>query len=158
MLNIGMWIFQFLSDFWITALVYAVLGAGAVLYAMSKIWRWIPMLARYNRVLEIAGVVLLVLGVYAYGARANEQSWRDRVAELETQLAAAQTQSQQVNTVIEERVITQTQVVRERGKEVVKYIDREVVKYDTQFVPGGACEIPPEFVSAVNSAAERPAK
>ena len=48
--------------------------------------------------------------------------------------------------------------MREQGQRVIEYVDREVVKYDTKFVPGGECEIPPEFVTAVNSAAERPTK
>lgn len=158
MLNICMWMFQFLPESWITFVVYAVLGVGAVLYIMSKVWRWIPMLAQYNQVLEIAGIAVLVLGIYLLGGRAVESDWRERVSELETALAAAQSQSQQVNTVIEERVVTQTKVVREQGQRVIEYVDREVVKYDTKFVPGGQCEIPSEFVTAVNSAAERPAK
>jgi hypothetical protein len=153
-----MWIFQFIPDSWITALVYGIIALGAITYIMSKIWLWVPVLARYNRVLEIAGIALLALGVYAYGARANEQLWKDRVTQLESKLKIAEQQGQQINTVIEERVITETKIVKQQAQQVIQYIDREVVKYDTKFVPGGACEIPQEFVQALNSAAERPTK
>ena len=44
--------------------------------------------------------------------------------------------------------VTKTQVVRERGNDIVRYVDREVVKYDSK------CEVPKEAVSAVNQAAE----
>jgi hypothetical protein len=47
-----------------------------------------------------------------------------------------------------EKVVTKTLVVRERGDDIVRYVDREVVKYDSK------CEIPKEAVSAVNKAAE----
>jgi hypothetical protein len=29
-----------------------------------------------------------------------------------------------------------------------------VIKYDTKFAPGGVCEIPKEFIKAINDAAE----
>lgn len=153
-----MWLIEnFFSWIGMTA-VYLALLAGFALYALSKLWRWLPRLALYSFWFEIVGVILLVVGTYFAGKYANELEWQQRGQELEQQLKQAQAQSQQVNTVIEERVVTQTRVVRERAQQVVKYIDREVVKYDTKFVPGGECEIPKEFVSAVNSAAERPAK
>jgi hypothetical protein len=55
-----------------------------------------------------------------------------------------------------EKVITKTKVVKERGDEIIKYVDREIVKYDTKFLPGGICEIPKEFIKAHNDAAEPP--
>ena len=41
-----------------------------------------------------------------------------------------------------------------QGAEVIKYVDREVVKYDTKFAPGGICEIPKEFFTAHDDAAK----
>jgi hypothetical protein len=42
----------------------------------------------------------------------------------------------------------QTQVIREKGNEIIKYIDREVVKYDQM------CEVPKEVINILNEAAE----
>ena len=50
--------------------------------------------------------------------------------------------------------MTKTQIVKTRGKDIVKYVDREIVKYDTKFAKGGMCEIPQEFIKAHNDAAE----
>jgi hypothetical protein len=55
-------------------------------------------------------------------------------------------------------VVTRTQLVREKGQEVIRYVDREIVRYDTKFAPGGQCEIPEEFIKAHNDAAEAPQK
>jgi hypothetical protein len=52
--------------------------------------------------------------------------------------------------------VTKTQVVKDRGAEIIKYIDREIVKYDTKFLPGGECKIPKEFIESHNKAAEAP--
>jgi hypothetical protein len=54
------------------------------------------------------------------------------------------------------KVVTKTQVIKTRGEDIVKYVDREVVKYDTKFAPGEECEIPKEFIKAINDAAEGP--
>ena len=56
--------------------------------------------------------------------------------------------------VVIEKVVTKTKVVKEKGQEVTKYVDREIVKYDVKFAPGGECEIPKEFIKAHNEAAK----
>jgi uncharacterized protein (DUF427 family) len=76
--------------------------------------------------------------------------WQQAARDLQQQVAEAEAKSQVVNTVVEERVVVKTQVVRERGAATVQYITREVVKHDT------SCVIPPEFVHAHNRAAEVP--
>ena len=88
------------------------------------------------------------------GAIANEAAWNARVAELQIKVAEAEAKSAQVNTEIVEKVINRTQVVKEKGDEVIKYVEKEVVKYDTKFLPGGQCEIPKEFIIALNKAAK----
>ena len=60
------------------------------------------------------------------------------------------------NIKIVEKVVNKVQIVKTRGQDIVKYVDREIVKYDTKFAPGGVCEIPKEFVEAHNRAAEAP--
>ena len=90
------------------------------------------------------------------GAIYDNDAWQSRVKEMEDKVAVAETQSKEENIKIVEKVVTKTQVIRTRGEDIVKYIDREVVKYDTKFAPGGECEIPKEFIKALNDAAEAP--
>jgi hypothetical protein len=72
------------------------------------------------------------------------------VQELETKVAQAETKSATTNTEIVQKIVTKTQVVRERGRDIVQYVDREVVKFDA------TCVVPKEFVSTHNRAAEAP--
>ena len=118
----------------------------------------IPLLWQYQLPFKVLGIALLVLGVYFRGGYGVEMAWRERVAEVEARLKTAEEQSTKENTRIETKTVNRTRLIRERGEEIVKYVDREVVKYDTKFMPGGICEIPREFIKSHNDAAEVPKK
>ena len=118
----------------------------------------IPLIWQYQLPFKVLGIALLVLGVYFRGGYGVEMAWRERVAEVEARLKTAEEQSTKENTRIETKTVNRTRLIRERGEEIVKYVDREVVKYDTKFMPGGICEIPREFIKAHNDSAEAPKK
>ena len=75
---------------------------------------------------------------------------------MQATVALAEQQSAKENVRIVEKIVKQTEYIKTRGEDIVKYVDREVVKYDTKFAPGGQCEIPKEFIKAINDAAEAP--
>jgi hypothetical protein len=77
-----------------------------------------------------------------------------KVKELEAKVVEAQTKSVVVNTKIVEKVITKQKVIKESGEDIIKYVDKEIIKYDVKFAPGGQCEIPKEFITVHNKAAE----
>ena len=151
-----MWILHFLPDALILWICNAVLLAGILLTVTAFFIRRIPMVNQYRVPAQVLGIALLVLGVYWRGGYAVEQEWRARVAEMEAQVAAAEAKSAEENVKIVTKVVTKTQVIRTRGETITKYIDREIVRYDEKFAPGGQCEIPKEFIQAHNSAAEAP--
>jgi hypothetical protein len=151
-----MWLLHFLPDSFILFIVYLVLTAGVVLTASSYVVKWIPGISAYKLPMRIGGIVLLICGVYFYGGYSTEMQWRERVEEMEAKVAAAEAQGKQENTKITNRLVTKTQIIKTRGEDIVKYVDREVVKYDTKFAVGGECEIPKEFIKALNDAAEAP--
>ena len=147
-----MWILHFLPESLILFVTTALLLAGIVTTTIS----FLPVLAQYRTPTQVLGIALLVAGVYFRGGLSIEMEWRERVAEMEQKVAEAQAESQKVNETVKTRVVTKTQVIRTRGENIVKYVDREVIKYDTKFAPGGQCELPQEFVKAINDAAEAP--
>jgi hypothetical protein len=151
-LNISMWILHFLPESLILFVTTSLLLAGMVTTTIS----FLPMLSQYRTPTQVLGIALLVAGVYLRGGLSIEMEWRERVAEMEQKVAEAQAQSQKVNETVKTKVVTKTQVIRTRGEDIVKYVDREVIKYDTKFAPGGQCQLPREFVKAINDAAEAP--
>jgi len=151
-----MWILHFLPDAVILWICNTVLLAGILLTVTAFFIQRIPIINQYRVPAQILGIALLVLGVYWRGGYAVEQEWRERVAEVEARVAAAEAASREENVKIVTKVVTKTQIIRTRGETITKYIDREIVKYDTKFAPGGQCEIPREFIKAINDAAEAP--
>lgn len=80
------------------------------------------------------------------GAISNDQAWKLKVSELEKKIAEAQVESAKENTKIVEKVVVKREYYKERGNDIIQYVDREVVKYDE------SCKIPKEFVEAHNKA------
>ena len=147
-----MWILHFLPDsaiLWfcnILLLVCVVLAiAGFFAHRIPGVWQ-------YQLAFKLAGIVLLVLGVYFRGGLAVEQEWRERVATVEARLAQAEKASTEANSQIETRTQQQVTKIRQRMTYVRQYVDREVVKYNDQ------CTIPEPFIRAHNDAAEVPKK
>ena len=150
-----MWILQWLPN-WI---FYAVLLAGVFGLAASYLIRFlsfIPFLYVYKTPIQLGSIAAIVIGTFMSGAIYDNDAWEARVKEMEEKVAIAETQSKEENVKIVEKVVTKTQVIKTRGQDIVKYVDREVVKYDTKFAPGGDCEIPKEFIKSINDAAEAP--
>ena len=151
-----MWILHFLPDALILWICNIVLLAGILLTVTAFFIRRIPVINQYRTPAQVLGIALLVMGVYWRGGYAVEQEWRERVAEVEARVAAAEAKSAEENVKIVTKIVTKTQVIRTRGADIVKYVDREIVRYDEKFARGGVCEIPQEFIKAHNSAAEAP--
>lgn len=147
-----MWILQWLPN-WI---FYLLFFAGLLGIVATYVMKFIPFVYVYRTPIQVASVILIAIGTYMSGAISNEEAWVTRVREMEVKVAEAEAKSAKENVKIVEKVVKKIEVVRVRGDDVVKYIDREIVKYDTKFAPGGVCEIPKEFIKAHNDAAEAP--
>jgi hypothetical protein len=153
-----MWILHFLPDTLILWFCNLLLLAGVVLTVAGFFAHQIPLVSQYQLPFRVLGIALLVLGVYFRGGLAVEQVWRERVAEVEARLAVAEQKSAETNTKIDSAAQQKIRIIRGQTQIVRQYIDREVVKYNTKFLPGGQCEIPKEFIQAHNDAAEAPKK
>lgn len=140
---------QFLSDAVILWFCNILLLVGIVLTALGFFVHRIPFLYQYQLPFKIGGVLLLAAGVYFRGGYAVEMTWRERVAALEKQLAVAEAKSAEVNTVIEQKVVYRDKVVREQGKTLTEYVDREVVK----LIPAQCDRLPQELIDVHNRAA-----
>lgn len=158
-----MWFLNFIPD---SIIAYAIHGLfffgliGVVLsfVILNRVLLLLPALAPYHKLLQIISLIIFLLAIFLEGGLQVEKSWRDRVAELQEKVKIAEAKSKEENVKIVEKVVTKTKIVKERGEEIVKYIDREIVKYDERFAKGSQCEIPKEFMKALNDAAERPKK
>jgi high-affinity Fe2+/Pb2+ permease len=137
-----MWFFNFIPEI----LFYVLFIAAVIGYLVSLL---LPSSILKKQV-KITSVVALVVSIYLLGMLKVNNWWKDKAAALEQQVVELAAKSAETNVVIEKQLVTKTQVVKVRGEEIIKYIDREIVKYNTQ------CEIPKEFITQHNRAAEQP--
>jgi len=144
-----MWILSWLPN-WI---FYVIFFAGLLGLLATYVMKFIPFVYMYRTPIQAVSVLAIAIGTYMSGAISNEEAWQARVKEMEAKVAAAQVESLKENVKIVEKVV---KYIKTRGQDIVKYIDKEIVKYDTKFLPGGVCEIPKEFIKAHNNAAEAP--
>ena len=142
-----MWILEWLPNW----LFYAILFLGLIGFLITYLLKFIPIpaLYLYRTPIQIVSVIMIVIGVYMAGSIANNEAWEAKVKEVQAKLAEAEARGAIETVKIVEKVVVQQKVIKERGKDIVQYVDREVVKFDNK------CEIPPAFVEVHNKAAEK---
>jgi hypothetical protein len=136
-----MWIINWIPNFY-----YYLTMAGVLLLVASWALKIVPVIRTYALPIQIVGLIMTLIGIYWMGGVAVEKEWQARVKEVEAKLAKAEAKSARVNTKIVTKVVTKTQVIREKAQTRTKYIDREIVKYDS------TCEIPLEAMKVLNAA------
>ena len=141
------WMLSLIPDSLFVWITYILFGIGGMLYTASKLVVWIPMIGQYKLPAELVGVVLLVVGSYLFGSHGTEMMWRDRVKELEAKVKIAEEKSQQVNTVIETKVVTKIKVVKENV-----YVNREIIKEVAGKQLDASCSLPKSTISLHDSA------
>ena len=144
-----MWIISVLPDI----AIHAIFAVGVLGLIAGFVLGFIPGIKAYKLPIQIISILVFSLGLYLEGGLADNLVWQLRVKEMEAKVSKAEAESAKVNTKIVEKIVTKNQVIREKGKTVTEYVDREVVKYDTKYLPGEICEIPKEVIKAHNAAA-----
>jgi hypothetical protein len=156
-----MWIIEYLPEF----VVHAIFTAGVLGVIAGFVLGFIPAIKPYKLAVQIIALIVLTLGVYLEGGLEDTKIWKQKVLELEVKLKDAELKSSEVNTVIQEKVVTKTQVVKEKAKEITKYVDRYTDREVLKEIPGPErvkveevikyverCSLPQDLVDAHNKA------
>lgn len=158
-----MWIINFLPE-WIIHTVFSIGVLGTI---AGFVLGFIPLIKTYKLPVQIISILLLVLGVYLEGGLADNKEWQLKVAEMEAKLAQAESKSSDKNVEIQEKIVEKTKIVKEKGRDIIKYVDRwntkevikevegperirreEVIKYIEN------CPVPKEMIDIHNQATE----
>ena len=140
-----MWMLSLLPDWFYHLIVIFSLLALIV----ASVFKFIP----YRLPVQVFGALLLLFGVWMEGGIVNEAKWEARVRELEDKVKIAEEKSKEKNVEIQEKVITQTKVVKEKGKDIIQFIDREIVKKEEVIKYVENCPVPKDIIDAHNAAA-----
>jgi hypothetical protein len=148
------WMFGLIPESVLLWLYYSALTAGVVMLAAGWLIKWFPGINAYKTLVQLVGLVLTAGSLYLLGGHGTEVMWRERVAEMQKKVDEAQEQAVLANRNIETKVEVQTKVVREKGKDIIKYVDREVVKKEEIVKYIEQCPVPKEIIDLHNQATE----
>ena len=148
------WMIGLVPDAVLSGLYWLIIAAGVTGVLAGWLGKWIPFYGNYVKILQPVGIVLLVLGVWLRGGYDVEMSWRAKVADAEARVAAAEQKSQETNTVIEQKIVEKTKVIKGKTEYITQYLDREVVKKEEIIKYIEQCPVPKEIIDIHNQAAE----
>lgn len=140
------WILNWLEPETVLMLNTGLIAVAAVVLLAASFIRYIPMINIYRVPIQLAAVAVLIFGIYYRGALSIELEWKQRVAELEKAVAAAESRSREINTKIVTRTVTRVKnhvEYRDRVKKEIE-IKREIINAD--------CSLNPAAVEAYNKA------
>ena len=144
------WILGLLPDwFWTVVLIAGVLGILA-----SWVLKFVPFVSTYRLPIQVGSIIALLVGVYFQGVIANEAKWQNEIAALQKKVDEAAVKSNEINVVVQEKVVTKTKVIKEKGQDIIKYVDREIVKKEEIIKYIEMCPVPKEIIDLHNQAAE----
>ncbi len=158
-----MWILSILPE----AAIHIIFGLGILGTIAGFVLGFIPFIKAYKLAIQIISILVLVLGVYLEGGLADYKEWELKVKEMEAKVAQAEAQSANKNVEIQEKVVETTKIVREKGRDIIKYVDRWNTKEVVKEVEGPErirreevikyienCPVPKEMIDIHNQATE----
>ena len=145
-----MWILSILPE----AAIHTIFGLGILGTIAGFVLGFIPFVKTYQFAIQICSIIVLVFGVYLEGGLADYKEWELRVKEMEAKVAQAEAKSANTNVEIQEKIVTKTKVIREKGRDIIQYIDKEVIKKEEVIKYIENCPVPKEFIEIHNQAAE----
>lgn len=144
-----MWVMNFLPN-WI---FHAILAAGVLGLLSTFVLRFIPFFKIYELPIQIFSILVISIGVWFEGALSNQAAWEERVKEMESKVVQAEVKSVEANVEIVTQVVNKTKIIREKGKDIINYVDREVVKNQEVIKFVENCPIPDIIIKTHNAAA-----
>lgn len=136
-----MWLLSFLPDW----LLYAAALASFIALVAATFFKVIPFIGKYALPIQLLSFVLLLVSIFLCGGLANEASWQLKVAKTNAEIAELKAKSESVSTKVVTKYIDRIQVVKEKGNEIVKYINTNA---------DAKCELPSSFVVLHDAAAK----
>lgn len=148
-----MWTISFLPN-WV---FHLLLIAGILGTIAGFVLGMIPLIQKYIFPIRIISILLLSFSLYIEGGLSNEESWQLKVKEVEAKLAQKEAQSQAETVKIVEKVITKTAYIKTKGQDIIRYLDKEVIKDNEVIKYVETCPaIPQVILKSVNEAATIP--
>lgn len=143
-----MWILNWLP-YWV---FYLVLVLGVLGIVASYVLKTIPTVSKHAMSIQVAAILLTVVGVWFAGGIAKDREYRERIAALQLEIAKSEKRAAEANAEIEYVYVDRVQVVEKVRYQVVGSIREYSNELDAN------CTISPRAVEILNRSANALAK
>lgn len=139
-----MWLINWLP-YWV---FYLVLIVGVLGIVASYVLKAIPFVGAHAMGIQVAGILLTILGVWFAGGIAKDREYQERITDLKLQVAKAEKEAAEANAKIEYVYVDRIKVVEKIKYEVIGSIRQNSNELDAN------CKISPKAVEILNQSAE----
>lgn len=145
-----MWVLSVLPE----AIIHTIFGIGVLGVIVGFVLSFIPFVKAYKLAIQVISILLLAFGVYLEGGLADYKEWELKVKDMEAKVAKAEAEGANKNVEIQEKIVEKTKIVKEKGRDIIKYVDKEVIKKEEVVKYIEHCPVPKEIIDLHNQAAE----
>lgn len=141
---------MFLID-WIPASFFIpAFFVGLVVLIASPLISHLPFFAPYKLPVNALAIAVMVGAVWMHGAVSTKQEWEQKLVATQAELRVAklEVQAAKENIIIEEKVVTKIQYIKEKTNENVRIIEKLVPVIDAN------CKLPDAAVVLIDSASK----
>lgn len=138
-----MWILSWLPD----AVFHAIFIGGVLAIIAGYLLTAIPFVDKNAKVIQVAGIVLTVIGVWFEGGIARDQYYREKIDELKVKIAQAEKEAAEANTKLAEALAKNQILIKENTE-----INRQKLKEQAQKL-NQECKVNNNVIGILNNAA-----
>ena len=138
-----MWVLSWLPDI-VFHLVFII---GVLALVASYFLDNIPFIGTNAKTIQVAGILLTVVGVWFEGGIARDQYYREKIADLQTKIAAAEVAAAEANTKLSEELARNRTLVNENAA-----LNRQRLGQQSQQL-NKQCTINQSVIDIINDAA-----
>ena len=141
-----MWILSVLPDY----AIHGLLTVGVTGVILGFVLGFIPFVGKYKLPIQIISILVLTLALYLEGGLENERLWQIKVKEVQAKVAVSETKAVEKTVEIQEKIVNKTKVIKQKGDDIIKYIDKEIVKKEEIIKYIENCPVPQEIIEQHN--------
>lgn len=142
-----MWAFSLIPDSVMTWIINLLLIGGVLGTIAGFFVKFIPLVNRYRRPVQVVSILILILGVWLKGGESERRIWQERVKELEAKVAKAEEESRAASAKMDKAVRDSQQQIKNNTKIIVQKVP-EVITREAN------CTVPEPAVNLYNQAAK----
>lgn len=147
-----MWLLHMVVGHLPTGFWLLLTGLGIAGFFAAGVLGHFPPFKAYALFIKPVAAIVAGIGIFMYGGASINDYYQQMIHELEEQVKVAEAKSQTVNTVIEERVKVQKQVIKQKQ---IEYQDR-IIEVAPQI--DQSCKLDPAVPKLHNDAATDPVR